>query len=113
MELGELILQWDLDECIAPIVKALNDAGIQTIESCCGHDSGLGTIDLLDGRRIMVIKAEYFDDEVSDDVARLIKEKEALREAGRWVLNVTSDAGASQEEIVEAMDALRATVESS
>lgn len=62
MKLSEMILQWDIDECIAPIVKALNDAGIETIESCCGHGKGPGTIDLLDGRRIMIIKAEYFEE---------------------------------------------------
>jgi len=26
-----------IDKCIAPIVKALNDAGIKTRASCCGH----------------------------------------------------------------------------
>ena len=52
-----------VDACIAPIVKALNDAGIKTIQSCCGHDKGHGTIDLMDGRRVMIIKAEYFSEE--------------------------------------------------
>ena len=51
-----------IDKCIAPIVKALNDADIETIASCCGHDKGHGTIDLVDGRRIMIIKAEYFEE---------------------------------------------------
>ena len=51
-----------VDTCIAPIVKALNDAGIETTESCCGHEKAHGTIDLLDGRRIMIIKAEYFEE---------------------------------------------------
>ena len=31
-EKGELI-----DSCIAPLVQMLNDYGIKTIESCCGH----------------------------------------------------------------------------
>ena len=26
-----------VDKCIAPIVQALNSAGIQTLGSCCGH----------------------------------------------------------------------------
>ena len=51
-----------VDTCIAPIVKALADAGIEMVASCCGHDKGHGCIDLLDGRRIMIIKAEYFED---------------------------------------------------
>lgn len=27
----------EVDACIAPLLQALNDAGIQTIDSCCGH----------------------------------------------------------------------------
>ena len=27
----------DVDSCVAPLVKALNDAGVSTIASCCGH----------------------------------------------------------------------------
>ena len=26
-----------VDECLAPLLQALNDAGIPTSESCCGH----------------------------------------------------------------------------
>ena len=56
--------RWDdkaIDACIAPIVKALNDAGIHTSQSCCGHGKGDGFIDLHDGRRL-VIKATQDDD---------------------------------------------------
>jgi len=45
--------RWDykgIDSCIAPIVKALNDAGIYTSQSCCGHGRYKGTIHLHDGR---------------------------------------------------------------
>jgi len=44
-----------IDKCIAPLVKALNDAGITTILSCCGHGKVDGQINLADGR-ILVIK---------------------------------------------------------
>ena len=50
-------LRWDykgIDSCIAPIVKALNDAGIYTSQSCCGHGKGDGSIDLHDGRTIII-----------------------------------------------------------
>lgn len=30
-----------VDACIAPIVKALNDGGIKTLASCCGHHNPL------------------------------------------------------------------------
>jgi len=33
-----------IDRCIAPIVNALNDAGIITVESCCGHGETEGHI---------------------------------------------------------------------
>ena len=38
-----------IDACIAPIVRVLNDAGIKTIASCCGHSKGSGRIDLANG----------------------------------------------------------------
>lgn len=44
-----------IDACIAPIVKALNDAGIKTRQSCCGHGKGPGSIDLADGRELVVM----------------------------------------------------------
>lgn len=35
-----------IDACIAPLVKALNDAGITTVASCCGHGKTPPTIAL-------------------------------------------------------------------
>jgi hypothetical protein len=43
-----------VDSCIVEIVKALNDAGITTIASCCGHGHRTGSIVLADGRELMV-----------------------------------------------------------
>jgi len=47
-----------IDGCIAPIVQALNDAGIYTANSCCGHGKEDGTIILHDGRTIKIINVE-------------------------------------------------------
>ena len=47
----------EVDECIAPIVEALNGAGIATVTSCCGHGKGPGKIDLEDGRVLVVSMA--------------------------------------------------------
>lgn len=44
----------DVDACIAPIVLALNDAGIFTIASCCGHGKRPGNIALGDGRELII-----------------------------------------------------------
>ena len=49
--------RWDvkpIDRCIAPIVKALNDSGIYTSNSCCGHGRGDGVISLHDGRTLII-----------------------------------------------------------
>lgn len=44
----------DIDSCIAGIVRALNDAGVITVASCCGHGKRPGSIALSDGREIVV-----------------------------------------------------------
>jgi hypothetical protein len=44
----------DIDRCIAPLVKALNDGGITTVASCCGHGKVLGNIALADGRELFI-----------------------------------------------------------
>lgn len=42
------------DPCLVPLVKALNDAGIRTIASCCGHGYRPGWIALADGQHLVV-----------------------------------------------------------
>lgn len=37
-----------VDGCIAPLVKALNDAGYRTLASCCGHHKQAATVPLID-----------------------------------------------------------------
>ena len=57
---------WDvkgIDSCIAPIVQALNAAGIYTANCCCGHGKGDGAIILHDGR-VLIIKD--FEDYMSE-----------------------------------------------
>ena len=43
-----------VDACLAPIISALNLAGVRTAQSCCGHGKGPGRIDLWDGRVLVV-----------------------------------------------------------
>ncbi len=47
-----------VDICIAGIVQALNDAGIHTSQSCCGHGKEPGRIDLHDGRVLRIEDGE-------------------------------------------------------
>lgn len=45
-----------VDACIQPLVQAINDAGFQTINSCCGHGQRPGWIALEDGRHVLIAK---------------------------------------------------------
>lgn len=43
-----------IDSCIAPIVQALQESGINMRGSCCGHGRGPGEIELADGRMLVI-----------------------------------------------------------
>ena len=45
----------NIDSCIAPIVEALQKAGIDMRGSCCGHNKSVGNIDLQDGRKLIIM----------------------------------------------------------
>lgn len=47
--------EWFVDACIAPLIKALNDGGVITIASCCGHGKAPGNIALVDGRELFIV----------------------------------------------------------
>lgn len=46
-----------IDECIAPIVRALQEGGIDMRASCCGHGIAGGSIHLADGRILLIVPA--------------------------------------------------------
>lgn len=43
-----------VDPCIAHLVQGLNDAGLQTVASCCGHGKRPGNIMLEDGQELVI-----------------------------------------------------------
>ena len=43
-----------IDSCIASIVKALQEGGIDMRASCCGHGKKDGEINLQDGRKLII-----------------------------------------------------------
>jgi len=45
-----------IDPCLNNIIKALNDSGIKTIASCCGHGRQPGSIILGDGRELIIVR---------------------------------------------------------
>ncbi len=45
-----------IDECIAPIVKALQEGGIDMRGCCCGHGDAPGSILLQDKRTLRITK---------------------------------------------------------
>jgi hypothetical protein len=47
-----------IDRCIAPLVKALQEGGIDMRGSCCGHGRGEGYIGLQDGRLLRILDPE-------------------------------------------------------
>jgi len=50
-----------IDKCIAPIVKALQDANIDMRGSCCGHGKREGNIYLEDGRGILILSEKDYE----------------------------------------------------
>lgn len=56
-----------VDWCIAPLVRALNEAGHRTVASCCGHGHRPGTIVLADERELLVAR----DHEMARSVDKL------------------------------------------
>jgi len=47
--------EMQIDKCIAPVVKALQEGGIDMRGSCCGHGKRDGEIELQDGRKLAVL----------------------------------------------------------
>ena len=54
-----------IDSCIAPIVKALQEGGIDMTGSCCGHGEQEGFVSLVDGRTLLVFSEEQYQDYIS------------------------------------------------
>jgi len=52
-------MKWaGIDECIAPIVQALQQGCIDMRGSCCGHGKCEGDIHLQDGRTLIILNKE-------------------------------------------------------
>lgn len=47
------------DPCLAPLVMALNGAGLRTLASCCGHEHAPSRVTLADGRTVFLVNAEW------------------------------------------------------
>jgi hypothetical protein len=43
-----------VDACLADLIQALNNVGIETVTCCCGHGKSDGEIILADGRRLII-----------------------------------------------------------
>jgi hypothetical protein len=63
------------DPCLVPLIKALNDGGILTIASCCGHGKNPGTIALTDGRWLVILP-DFKSGRLTDRVRAAIDPKE-------------------------------------
>ena len=47
-----------IDYCLVDLVRCLKVAGIETKSSCCGHGAEYGSIELMDGRELIVKRAK-------------------------------------------------------
>lgn len=63
-----------IDLCIAPLVQALNTAGFDTKQSCCGHGNICGSIVLTDGREILIAQ-NYQEARRMEQASKLIRIK--------------------------------------
>jgi len=93
---GESKRTVQIDRCIAPLVKALNEAGIETAACCCGHFKQDGRIHLRDGRTLIVTPDERIS--LDDGWSKGGEKRERLEKMhhGEW--------RASEKELVEAVD---------
>lgn len=48
----------EIDWCMVSLVKALNNAGLETRWSCCGHGEANPVVILRDGRKVEVFPLE-------------------------------------------------------
>ena len=46
--------QRNIDDCLVPIVTALNNGGVPTVACCCGHGNRWGNVILADGRELIM-----------------------------------------------------------
>lgn len=79
--------RFDVDKCIVPLVKALNDAGIKTVASCCGHKKIYGNIALADGRELLI--AEGYKQ--ARKFEQFQAENERLKEPCEWKYDESYD----------------------
>ena len=73
----------DIDSCIAPIVEALQGAGIDMRGSCCGHNKSEGDIHLQDGRVLVILSKEVATIYVKERRKDRSVEKELIKWAER------------------------------
>ncbi len=77
------------DACLASLIQALNEAGMRTVASCCGHGEHPPMIALADGREIFIARswgeARQLDAVSRPEVRKWLDDEKARAVAeGRW-----------------------------
>lgn len=79
-----------VDPCIRELVRGLNQVGIETVASCCGHGSNVPPSVILADDRVIVV----FD---WDQAARLgvvaPREEDPINDPRNWTPEMLGDAG--------------------
>lgn len=63
------------DPCLVPLVKALNEGGVRTVASCCGHGKNAGSIALADGRWLVITDEPPSRDQTEDGLAERVVQR--------------------------------------
>lgn len=72
------------DPCLVPLIRALNDGGLRTVASCCGHGKRPGTVALADGRWLFIAADRAEFDHLSNLIAndRFVHERAVMECSG-------------------------------
>lgn len=62
-----------IDPCMRPLIKALNDGGIETAFSCCGHGKDTGLVILKDERVIRIYKNIKHDIQFNSPIRKRLR----------------------------------------
>lgn len=71
---------WDIreiDSCLVPTIKSLNEGKIYTASCCCGHGKQHGHIWLHDGRKLIIIEKDpnLTNEQEKDQLLEMLKKK--------------------------------------
>jgi len=68
-----------IDPCLVPIITVLNEGGIETIASCCGHGRRPGSIILKDERELIICRNRKIAKNITNNCPPIVPERKNLK----------------------------------